>query len=510
MDKAFFKNSSSSKKFGEIITLDNANKTDSDSQKYQCLSCKENVFLRQGNINEHCFAHHKAEKDDECVLRIQKQDTSDSKSNSDIKKWFSQHNNKDLEYNPHIPNFIFNDDSTWKALADILIDEINSEKRNTHKQFENKIVKKIDISSSSITRLILVSEKYSEKELLDFYWGIYLKFRLLFRLYTSKKRKFADGYYTVLFLYFDEKIPCNKNTKTLIPFSIDYDCETNNFKCSQFEEGKDLRVIDFLNPPNSLMYINQTSEISQLKEKKYLIAIYDFFENIYTSTNRQVPIGTTILILGYIKTLENMISKLKNFSADSINIIKNIDGLSTSWGIIEMELINPQNMSLSECPSWIAWRYLELSGGLKIKNEEKQYMITCPPVVVLNGNITDKLIEIKSEHSNPVKFTRNKNILTFTDIELGCYSIQIKETPYSIDFSVSTANLRDNENLNVGWNFNEKWPRIAKVSENSKRYISGTLASGFETKSTITKEKEWFILHSLYKDKANHPINRII
>ena len=443
MDKALLK--SNWNKFSKTIAANEASKFDCVSNSYICLHCGEKVFLCQGEINKHCFSHHKAEKNNECDLRIQQQFTNVSSSKldiSDIKKWLNQIADKRLEYVPQIPSSIFEDKATWHSIVDVLINEINLGDRFSKEKFKEELSSVSDLDMSSVTRFMIDNENKSENELIEFYWEIYLRFRLLYRLYGTAKRKNADGYYKILFSYFDNNIHKVTTKKTLVPFSICFDSDKKSFQCFQFEKDKPKRNIDFLSP-DKLQFLNPTQEITQLKDNKYLITIYDTFNNVYTSTNNQVPIGTTVLIVGELGILHNMIPRLNNFSNDDVFIIKNIAGLSSSWGIIEMELINPQNMPLSECPNWIAWRYLELIGGLKIKDEVKRYMVSCPPVVILNGNIPSPLIEIKNSNNEVVEFTRNNNNITIGDITIGSYSVQIKGTPYSIDFSIGTTTLKE-------------------------------------------------------------------
>jgi hypothetical protein len=514
MDKALFTNKRS--KFGTIVYATQANKRDSDQERYRCLGCGESVFLRQGDVNAHCFAHHKSESsniDKECELRVSSQYASYSTGKSDvqyIQKWFQQHSEKDLEYNPHLPDFIFKEVTTWQAIANVLISEIMGNRRYNRDQFEKELFRLVDLSSSSITRFMIDFEKVSESELMDFYWEIYLRFRLLYRLYNSGKRKSATGYYKELFRYFDENLKSTGTSQSLVPFTFTFDVDIKRLDCAQYEEGKLKREIDFAsNPPYSLSYRNQTPEVSDIHNCKYIIATYDPFQDSYTSTNKQIPIGTQILIVGEKEILERIAQELRPFSNEPIELIGNVTGLAESWGVIDTIINNPENMSLSDCPSWIAWRYLELIGGLKIKTETKSYMLQCPPLVELNGNIPTSLIDARNGEGEPVTFKRNENTLRLDIVETGEYVIQIVDTPYSLNFFICETRVQKFSENDRGWVFHEKqWPAILTIDETCKKVISGVSVIGFDDHVRISKEKEWFLLHSQFRNHSSFAITK--
>ena len=70
--------------------------------------------------------------------------------------------------------------------------------------------------------------------------------------------------------------------------------------------------------------------------------------------------------------------------------------------------------------------------------------------------------------------------------------------------------MQEYSKIDTGWIFKYKWPKNVTITENCKQYISGTRVIGFETKSFIAKEKEWFLLNSHYKNSGSHNLNRTI
>ncbi len=503
--------------FGEIIYAIEAER----GCNYTCILCEEDVFLNRGNKNKAFFSHNDYEhaKNKNCKLRVHSLHINKKYSHTEItalKRWNDQQSEISNDYIPQLPEILFKDKMTWQNIAILLIDEINQNDRTIKESFEKKITKKLNIANSNITRYFIEQEKLTIQQIVDFYWEILLRFRLLYKIFKdSKTHHFKDNRrYESLVSFIDSNIKTNDTT--LIPFEFQYDICKKSISCIQ-KLPNYTKAIKLNDLPHNFADTNNTPEIDKMIKRNYLITKYDEFESCYISTNNQVSIGSQVMIIGILSILENMITSIEPFSDSKIEIISDITNLNKKWGIIIVDLVIPVEMSFINCPSWISWKYIELLGGLRLYNQQNSYsfLFSCPPVIQLNANIPTELLQLTDTTGNIVKFNRINNQLILLTDEVGIYTLVLKNTPYHQTFTLVkplSCEKVTNEISEWTWFFSDKWPILYKTNgKTNKSGMNGiNLVGQWKKMEKLDQYKEWFLIHSKLKKKAKSEINKIL
>jgi len=264
-----------------------------------------------------------------------------------------------------------------------------------------------------------------------------------------------------------------------------------------------------------MQYLNATPEIKKISKLNYLITKYDEFESSYVSTNSQVPIGSKVMILGELKQLEQLLPSIVPFCEERIEITCNICNLDKKWGAILFEIVMPEKMTLSDCPDWIAWRYLEFYGGLRLKLEDQPYTFlrSCPPAIQLNANIKTDLVEIYNEKKESVLFRRNGNFLFIENTSYNHYTVLLKKTPYAISFYLTSPQeykeISEYEK-EWGWMFTGRWPTVGLISDKLNLPILSGVALVGCWYNKMDPSIEWSLIHSGMLTIAENTINNML
>jgi len=490
-------------------------------EKYVCPDCNENVFHKGGTKNKPCFSHFKAEDNDSCSSRVKQYNTFKKNKNrtQEVFKWYQQVTDVNLQYNPCLPEAIFDEIKVWHAIADFLIEEIISGIFVDKLEFISQIEINKNISSAYITKY-LNELQFTKENILNFFWEIFLRFRWFYNCYEqSQIEANVERKLVQLFHYIEKKI--SKADKVKSPLKFWFDESENKIICKQIAENEVKSNVDLENFPKLENIQNVSNEIKKIFIQKFIIAIEnEFGDGGFISTNRQIEVGTHILIIGELSILELMKVQINPFLEADVFIFKNIVGLSPNCGVIDIVLGLPNNAhEISNYPNWLARPAdFELVGGLKLKQRGKAntYMSICPPLIVLTRNINSELLEIKDSLGNSVDWQRIGNKIKFNNLPNGEITIHINGTPYMRKINIEAIyNLNKNLNINspvMGWHLNGRWPSISKIENNENLFIAGPYIFGGIKKilNKIQKESEWFQMHSGLISMPKNKINKLL
>lgn len=506
MDKALSHNQKFT--FGEVINATAAHK----GMFYTCLKCGDEVFLKKGTHNKAHFSHFKQGSNDEneCEERVgytfhKPLRSSSLKKLKRLEEWFKQQSKPNSTYLPQLPEVIFDDKTLWQSLANILVLEVKTDTRVNKSSFIGQVTKKLNIANSENTRYFIVqcAKEFNTNKLNNLYWEIYLRFRLLYSLFNKQQSWLYTGNYLNLISFINDQITTDKKGFKGIPYKFYYDETSEEISCYQDLENY-TKVV-------------KLSELSGIRNNRYLIAVFDEFENRYISTNAQVAIDSEVMILGNKNILLELVDEIKSFTDSDLILYEKIDNRNRSLAAVITRIQRPNVLEFGKYPSLISFRYIELLGGLRLSNDNvsNTYMLQCPPIIKLNVNIPNTSIEILNYKNEIIEFNRSNNILDLLEVKTGQYSVRIKQTPYYLNFNLesrSSYNKIINKENNISWLFSNQWPKLCQtINESKQNYLNGVNLFGpWEKSYVVDRNKEWFFIHSGLKSEAVNMINKII
>jgi hypothetical protein len=263
-----------------------------------------------------------------------------------------------------------------------------------------------------------------------------------------------------------------------------------------------------------MKYKNASIEVIKLKDRGYLIAEYDEFESAYISTDRQVSIGSKIMILIELNSIKSMRELVAPFTNEQdLCIIENVTNLDCSWGLIFLKLNMPEKISISQCPDWISWKYVELVGGLRLKSQEytNTFLRFCPPLIRINSQITTDMVSILNENGEKIQFNINGSDINVNNVDNNRFVIYVNKQP-QLAFNLIDPELYQEpveKELEYCWKFDNMWPHITQFSKT----ISSNILWGVSIRGNWDKQdaqREWLMIHSGLSESTENNINKLL